>query len=131
MRKAKFLEVYLISYFYIVFSAITLFGGLIGIFFIHETRKVDKLDHMILLLFAFIFIFNVFCIFFAVKFIRHKNIGRIGMLCCCIAQILFLIPKFFSTIKSFSFLDVIVLLIGLLGLWYLNTKEAKEWIVME
>lgn len=127
----KFLGVYLISCYNIFFPTIIVLGFIIGVTFIHKTRKLDEFDKIIFLFFILISIFCVFCIFSAVSYLRHKKNGRIFLLCCCIAQITVLILSLLSPKRHFSLFDVILLLVGLWGAWYLNTKEAKEWIIKE
>ena len=131
MKKDGFVGVRLISYYNIILSMLFIFGSVVLIAF-SKTRRVG--DEEFLLPLLFLILFGLFCIFSALKYLRHKNKGRVCLICCCIIQIIYSIKGLIVTFKigsSFPITNVIMLVIGLWGIWYLNTTQAKEWLKMK
>ena len=127
MKKVGFLGVRLISYYNFMLSITFVFGSIVLIVF----SRAREADDIFLLPLFFLIIFGLFCFFSALKYLRHNNIGRVCLLCCCIIQAAYSIRGLILTSKitsSFSMLDAIMLFFGLCGIWYLNTSEGKEWV---
>ena len=81
-------------------------------------------------LFVFILL-SVFYIFSSHQYLHHKKMGWICLMISCIIQILMSIKDLITTyitVKDVPALNIIMMIIGLWGLWFLNTKEAKNWI---
>ncbi len=129
MKKAGFLGVKLISYYNIVLSVAFVFGSIVMIAFSRNIK--DVADIFFLLPLFFMILFGIFCFFSALKYLRHKKIGRVSLLCCCIIQVAFSIKGLIimsKTTSSFSFWSIIMFLFGAWGIWYLNSKDGKKWV---
>lgn len=131
MKKESFVGVRLISYYNIILSMLFIFGSVALIAF-SKIRRVG--DEEFLLPLLFLILFALFCILSAFKYLRHKNIGRLCLMYCCIGQVLFSIAGLIVSSKastSLPMINVIMLFVGSWGIRYLNTKEAKEWVNKE
>lgn len=132
MKQEGFLGVRLISYYNVVLSGLFIFGS-IGLVIFSKIGRVGD-EEVFLLPLLFLILFALFCILSAFKYLRHKNIGRVCLMYCCIGQVLFSIAGLVVSVKdstSLPMINVIMLFIGSWGVWYLNTREAKEWVNKE
>lgn len=128
MENGKYSYVRFVSYYNIILSIFWFTGSLILYIFSnytdHVSNKMAKFHYVI---------FVFFCLLMAlsgVRFLHHNKMGRIGLLLCSIAQVLYCfedIISSFETGASFALYNTIILVVGLWNIWYLNTKEAKEW----
>ena len=132
MTKLKFLGARFIIYYNLILPSLMLIGSIIMFTFSHikETTQKDVFKLPLLL-------FIVLCIFYILSsaaYLKRKNIGRICLLVSCALQILNSIRDIimeFRAFSTFSFFYVLMILVGLYGLWYLNTEEAKDWLKLK
>ena len=128
MSKARPLGVRLISYYNMILSIAFIFGSASLIVFIKTNNPSERsslLPRLVLLI-----LLSLFYIFSAFKYLHQENIGRVCLICSCVAQILFSIHGLFSAYKSINslpVLNIIVFLFASWGIWYLQTKESKIW----
>ena len=129
VKKVKFLGARLISYYNLVLSAFFIIGSIALIAF--SKIKTESDGQLSLLPFFLLIFFGLFCIFSALKYLNHENIGRVCLVLCCLVQIVLSIKGVITTYWvtfSISLKDILMLVIGSWGIWYLNTSESKEWL---
>ncbi len=130
MSKSSFFGVKLISYYNIVLSAAFVFGAIVMIIFTINSKDVT--DITLLLPLIFMSLFGIFCFISALKYLGHKKIGRVSLLCCSIIQVAFSVRGLIvisKTTYSFSSWSIIMFIFGVWGIWYLKSREGKEWVV--
>ena len=132
MKRRKFIGAKFVSYYNIVVSACFVIGALILIGFSGKVNAEAHVGTMIGL--VFLLLFGGLCGFSAVKYLHREKIGKVCLVVCFVIQILYSIHGLISTYRatdSVSIINVVMLIIGFCGIWYMTTKEAKEWISMK
>jgi presenilin-like A22 family membrane protease len=132
MKNKKFKGAKLVSYYNLVVSACFVIGAFTLMAFSGEVNVEDSEGTLMGLI--FLSLFGAFCGFSAVKYLRRQKIGRVCIAVCFIVQIIYSILGLISTYRatdSAPIINVVMLIIGFSGIWYMTTKDAKEWIVMK
>ena len=134
MKNTGFLGVKLISYYNLILSTLFILGSIILIIF-SVLNDLTNLTNRNIHLFSLLglILLSLFYIFSSLQYLHHKRIGRIFLIYSFITQILISIGGLIATLsveQSFSTTNIVILVVGLIGLWYLNTEEAKEWLHM-
>jgi hypothetical protein len=125
----KSIEVRIICYYNFILSSIFIFGSIV-LFLLPRfaSIEIDQRTYFALIVFM---ILSIFYIFSANQYLKHKKRGRVLLLISCITQVTLSIKNLITTylvINNFPAINIVMLIVGLWGLLYLNTKRAKNWI---
>ncbi|MDY6790841.1 MAG: hypothetical protein SWH54_06185 [Thermodesulfobacteriota bacterium] len=124
----KYIKVYIISFYNILLSSLFLIGSFVWIVFPKITgigEEVFKLSYFLFLLFYLFYFFS------ALLYLAHKKIGRVSLFLSSIIQVanaVFYIFTTYKTTSTFQYTDIIMIIFGLWGMWFLSRREAIEWL---
>lgn len=125
----KPIKVRIICYYNLILPAILIFGTIVLFIFPKFESTIVK-QKTYIGFFVFIFL-SIFYMFSSHQYLRHKKLGWICLMVSCILQVLLSIKDMtatFMAVKVVPPINIIMMIIGLWGLWFLNTQEAKNWI---
>ena len=125
----KPIKVKIICYYNLILPAIFIFGSILLFIFPKFVSTTFK-QETYLSLFVFILL-SIFYMFSSHQYMHHKKLGWVCLMISCIIQVLLSIKDLtttYMTVETVPPLNIIMMIIGLWGLWFLNTEEAKNWI---
>ena len=117
-----------ISYYNLVVAFVLVFG-LAALFIFAKTKGTPDQNFPVGSLLVPIAC-ALFYAFSAFNYLGHKEYGRICLLGSCVIQIMTSIKDLvvtYSVTISLQAVNIVILLVGLWGLWFLNTAPAKAW----
>ena len=125
----KPIGVRIICYYNFILSSIFICGSIVWFilprFFSIEIERKTYFSLMIFI------VLSSFYIFSAYQYLNHKKRGRVFLLFSCVIQVTLSIKDLTTTylvINTLPAINIAMMIVGLWGLWYLNTKRAKNWI---
>ena len=128
MEKGQFFSSHFLGYYNVVLAACFIVGSIVLIIF--SEFKIGGAELRSTLPLIILIIFGLFCLFSAIKYLRHEKLGRVCLLLCCIIQVISSIFYIYTTYRvtsSVSIINIIMLFVGAYGTWYLSSRESKEW----
>ena len=123
------IKVKIICYYNLTLSAIFIFGSVVWFIFPKFVSIAVKQETN--LGFLLFILLSIFYAFSSYQYLNKKQAGRIYLMISSIIQVILSIKDLTITyikVGDIPVINILIMAMGLWGIWLLNTEEAKNWI---